>query len=149
MKTGSLFQTRPASHMCSPANARQARHNPVKIIPLSAGLGGGTPAAEPSTPSAIPPEDQALLDAYSRAVIDVVDRVGPAVVGLAVRAPNRASANGGRNGNRGGTGSGVVVAPDGLILTNSHVAGGPPPGGPAPRPTPHPPGRPGPRAPRP
>jgi S1-C subfamily serine protease len=94
----------------------------VKIIPLSAGLGGGTPAAEPSTSSAVPAEDQALLDAYSRAVIDVVDRVGPAVVGLAVRAPNRASANGGRNGNRGGTGSGVVVAPDGLILTNSHVA---------------------------
>ena len=83
----------------------------MKIIPLNAGLGGGTPAAEPSTPSAIPAEDQALLDAYSRAVIDVVDRIGPAVVGLAVRAPNRASANAGRNGNRGGTGSGVVVAP--------------------------------------
>ena len=95
----------------------------MKIIPLNAGLGGGIPAAEPSTPSAVPAEDQALLDAYSRAVIDVVDRIGPAVVGLAVRAPNRASANGGRNGNRGGTGSGVVVAPDGLILTNSHVAG--------------------------
>ncbi len=67
----------------------------MKIIPLNAGLGGGIPAAEPSTPSAIPAEDQALLDAYSRAVIDVVDRIGPAVVGLAVRAPNRASANGG------------------------------------------------------
>ena len=26
----------------------------------------------------IPPEDQALLDAYSRAVIDVAERVGPA-----------------------------------------------------------------------
>jgi S1-C subfamily serine protease len=35
------------------------------------------------------------------------------VVGLAVRAEK----------SRGGTGSGVVVAPDGLILTNSHVAG--------------------------
>ena len=39
--------------------------------------------------NAVPPEDQALLDAYSRAVIDVVDRVGPAVVGLAVRAPSQ------------------------------------------------------------
>ena len=35
-------------------------------------------------PPAIPPDDQALLDAYSRAVIDVVDRVGPAVVRLDV-----------------------------------------------------------------
>ena len=30
----------------------------------------------------VPSEDQALLDAYSRAVIDAVDRVGPAVVRL-------------------------------------------------------------------
>jgi S1-C subfamily serine protease len=62
----------------------------------------------------VPPEDQALLDAYSRAVIDVVDRVGPAVVRLDVK-------TGGRHG---GTGSGVIVAPDGLVLTNSHVVGG-------------------------
>jgi len=64
----------------------------------------------------IPAEDQALLDAYSRAVIDVVDRVGPAVVRLDV-----AKAGEERHG---GTGSGVVVAPDGLVLTNSHVVGG-------------------------
>jgi len=64
----------------------------------------------------VPPEDQALLDAYSRAVIDVVDRVGPAVVRLDVQS------NGERR--RGGTGSGVIVAPDGLVLTNSHVVGG-------------------------
>jgi S1-C subfamily serine protease len=65
----------------------------------------------------VPADDQALLDAYSRAVIDVVDRVGPAVVRLSVRSSAE------QNGNRGGTGSGVIVAPDGLILTNSHVAG--------------------------
>jgi S1-C subfamily serine protease len=111
--------------MWCPANAGQTRQNPVKLIPLSAGLGGGIPAAEPSTPPAVAVDDQALLDAYSRAVIGVVDRVGPAVVGLAVRAhgPSNSPSNGGRNGNRGGTGSGVVVAPDGLVLTNSHVAG--------------------------
>jgi S1-C subfamily serine protease len=84
----------------------------MKIISLSdAGLGGGQPAV--ADRPAVPTEDQDLLDAYSRAVIDVVDRVGPAVVGLAVRAEK----------SRGGAGSGVVVAPDGLILTNSHVAG--------------------------
>ena len=55
--------------------------------------------------------DGALLDAYSRAVIDVVDRIGPAVVGLHLR-----------TGRHGGSGSGVIVSPDGLILTNSHVA---------------------------
>ncbi len=84
----------------------------MKIIPAhDGGLGGQHPAAAPRL--SVPPDDQALLDAYSRAVIDVVDRVGPAVVGLAVT----------RDRSRGGSGSGVVVAPDGLILTNSHVAG--------------------------
>ncbi len=67
--------------------------------------------------SEIPPEDQALLDAYSRAVIDVVDRVGPTVVRLDVL-------KGTDDRRQGGTGSGVVVAPDGLVLTNSHVVGG-------------------------
>jgi S1-C subfamily serine protease len=87
--------------------------NPVAIIPLTDALRDRRTqaAAEP-----VPADDQALLDAYSRAVIDVVDRVGPAVVRLAVSSPER------RDGTPGGTGSGVIVAPDGLILTNSHVA---------------------------
>jgi S1-C subfamily serine protease len=66
-------------------------------------------------PSAV--DDSALLDAYSRAVISVVDRVGPAVV----RVERLADSNG-QGG--GGTGSGVVIAGDGLVLTNSHVVGG-------------------------
>src|SRR5438309_4989164 len=88
------------------------------IIPLSDALRSGRNAAQ----GAIPPDDQALLDAYSRAVIDVVERVGPAVVRLAVLNgnPGRPSQS---DQPRGGTGSGVIVAPDGLILTNSHVAG--------------------------
>jgi S1-C subfamily serine protease len=69
-----------------------------------------------SMPDLVPPDDRDLLDAYSRAVIDVVDRIGPAVVRLDVRARSDSS--------RGGSGSGVVVAPDGLVLTNSHVVGG-------------------------
>jgi S1-C subfamily serine protease len=71
------------------------------------------PTTNLASPSPVPPDDQALLDAYSRAVIDVVERVGPAVVRLDVAAERR----------RDGTGSGVVVAPDGLVLTNSHVVG--------------------------
>ena len=94
----------------------------MRILALNdAGFGGGASAAP--APSEVPPEDQALLDAYSRAVIDVVDRVGPAVVGLAVRSQSAQSASGRSGPLRGGTGSGVIVAPDGLILTNSHVAG--------------------------
>src|ERR1700761_6457470 len=88
----------------------------MKIIPLHDAVldGSGTSA---TTSSEIPANDRELLDAYSNAVIDVVDRVGPAVVGLTI---HTGEANG---RSRAGTGSGVVVAPDGLILTNSHVAG--------------------------
>jgi len=90
----------------------------MTIIPLTDALRAARPAAAPDS-AIVPSDDQALLDAYSRAVIDVVDRVGPAVVRLAVPG-NQA---GSPAHSRGGTGSGVIVAPDGLILTNSHVAG--------------------------
>lgn len=61
------------------------------------------------------PDDAPLLDAYSRAVVDVVDRVGPSVVRIDVAAPS---------GRAAGSGSGVIVSPDGLVLTNAHVVGG-------------------------
>ena len=90
--------------------------------PLVVGA-NGTPYTRNPDDSALPPEfvDQAssqpadggLLDAYSRAVIGVVERIGPAVVRLDVIRDNRAA----------GSGSGVIVAPDGLILTNHHVVG--------------------------
>jgi S1-C subfamily serine protease len=69
--------------------------------------------------------DIELLDAYSRAVTAVVDAVGPAVVSITVQAQRPAGrrARGGRQPSRpsGGTGSGLVFAPDGYVLTNNHV----------------------------
>jgi S1-C subfamily serine protease len=72
-------------------------------------------SALPASP-APPPDDAALLDAYSDTVTAVVAKLAPAVVQLAV-------AGNGENA-RTGTGSGVILSPDGLVLTNSHVAGG-------------------------
>src|SRR5262245_42627547 len=62
-------------------------------------------------------QDEELLDAYSNAVIGVVETVSPSVVHVQVR------------GNRGGktaqgSGSGTVLSPDGIVLTNNHVVEG-------------------------
>ncbi|MBV9560912.1 MAG: trypsin-like peptidase domain-containing protein [Bradyrhizobium sp.] len=61
--------------------------------------------------------DQALLDAYSNAVIGVTEKVGPAVVRVETGPKVRTARE------RGGLGSGIVISPDGLVLTNSHVVG--------------------------
>jgi len=60
--------------------------------------------------------DLDLLDAYSRAVVNVVDHIGPAVVSIHVGMKIQDYGL-----EQGGAGSGVIFAPDGYILTNSHV----------------------------
>jgi S1-C subfamily serine protease len=67
-----------------------------------------------------PPHDQpdgALLDAYSNAVVNVVDRVGPAVVRVDVAEDRKRKT-------RAASGSGFAISPDGLVITNSHVVQG-------------------------
>src|SRR5262245_58147470 len=87
----------------------------MKIINLSfARPSSGSAAPEPE-PRA---DEVAALDAYSQIVTSVVERVGPALVGI------RRLRNGGRGGPSNGlegSGSGIIITPDGYVLTNHHV----------------------------
>jgi len=77
---------------------------------------GGDSGAERSPPAeASADRDARALDAYSSAVVAVVERAAPSVVAIEVRGPRG-----------GGTGSGVLITPDGYAVTNQHViaAGG-------------------------
>ena len=63
------------------------------------------------------PSDGQALDAYSRTVVSVAERLVPSVAGLRVHA--------GGNGRRpAGSGSAVVISGDGLLLTSAHVVEG-------------------------
>ncbi|MBN1573461.1 MAG: trypsin-like peptidase domain-containing protein [Deltaproteobacteria bacterium] len=75
-----------------------------------------TPISDNNFESVDPPD---ALDAYSRAVISVVENVGPSVVSIKVKKDSTTGSYGGE-----GAGSGVVIAPDGFVLTNDHVVSG-------------------------
>jgi S1-C subfamily serine protease len=63
-----------------------------------------------------------LLDAYSRAVVTVAEKVGPSVVSIKTTQEVKArTPRGVVPFDMSGGGSGVVITPDGYILTNSHV----------------------------
>jgi S1-C subfamily serine protease len=58
------------------------------------------------------------LDAYSTVVTRVAERLSPAVANLRVAKQSRSGAV------HGGAGSGVVITPDGFLLTSAHVVEG-------------------------
>src|SRR6202007_1560275 len=85
------------------------------LTPVYDPIGDTEPNSAPASISTASAEDLLLLDAYSRAVIGAVDRVGPAVLHLQI--------SGVKDGS-GAAGSGVVFTPDAYVLTNSHVVSG-------------------------
>lgn len=92
------------------ASLASAEMGRVAWIDDATARGGRPPRAGSSRPT-----DEEALDAYSRVVTDVAEQLAPSVVNLRVRGRRP------RGGAVEGGGSGVVIAPDGFLLTSAHV----------------------------
>src|SRR5262249_60930403 len=94
---------------CRPCRHRQRRPQVPSML--------DRPTPDVASPPPVPPDEAALLDAYSRAVIDVVERVGPAVVRLDV--------TGSGEHRHGGPRPGAVAGPPGGAFPQQPPVGGP------------------------
>ena len=87
----------------------------LSFIDAPASSGAGPASGEPVIPAQ---SDAEALDAYSRAVSSVAERLARSVANLRIS----------RRGRRGrlsvGGGSAVVITPDGFMLTSAHVVQG-------------------------
>jgi S1-C subfamily serine protease len=106
----------PRAAEVSSSAADERLQRVLQVIGESGASAGGGKSPHESG-AAAPPEAE-VLDAYSRAVISVMEAMGPAVVSVTF---GDASSHAPENV---GAGSGVIIAPDGYILTNHHVVAG-------------------------
>ena len=82
-------------------------NSPVNPLAFVSGPRGSAPDSNPNRPAR---SDIELLDAYSQAVVHVVETISPSVISVT-----------GRKSNSRGSGSGFIISPDGYAITNSHV----------------------------
>jgi serine protease Do len=91
--------------------------SPTQAVRLGAGAPGNGDRARRGPP--VSASETEALDAYSRAVVAVAERLSPSVASLRVMRR-------GRGGGRvpAGAGSAVALSPDGYLLTSAHVVAG-------------------------